>query len=86
MRQYIVEKGRMRRGQKGMFKVTVTDEVHDGYLSEYAALLDAVDAAHDAGEPAQVLTRTKDGDTVKWTYGIDSYPYEGGGPTIARAA
>ena len=90
MHRYIVERGRAGRGQKGMFKVTIADEAHDGYLSEYAALLDAVDAAHDAGksgEPAEVLTRTKDGaETVIWTYGIDPYPYEGGGPAVARAA
>ncbi len=81
MRRYIIERGRMGRGDKGAFKVSVEGEVHGGYLSEYAALLDAVDAAQAAGksgEPSQVLTRTKDGnETVQWTYGADPYPYEG---------
>ncbi len=53
--------------------------MHGGYLSEYAALLDAIDAAHasgKSGEPSQVLTRARDGtETVIWTYGSDPFPW-----------
>ncbi len=76
MHQYLIRK-RVTQGHRAIWNVTTDDGVYGDYLSEHAALLDAVDAAQEAGEaghPAEVLTRGKGGiDSVTWTYG-DPYP------------
>lgn len=77
MQQYLIRR-RTTTGRGATWSVTTDDRVYGDYLSEDAALLDAVDAAQEAGEaghPAQVLARGNGGtDLVKWTYG-DPYPY-----------
>ena len=77
MQRYII---RMRqRRSHHVWNVTSDDGPWGVYLSEYAALLDAIDAAQEGGEmghPAQVLVHGKDGsDVIRWTYG-DPYPYQ----------
>ena len=77
MLHYLIRR-RTRSGRAATWNVTTDDGVYGDYLSEEAALEDAVDAAQEAGEagrPAQVLTRGSGGtDSVAWTYG-DPYPY-----------
>jgi hypothetical protein len=77
MQQYMI-RGHARNGYLAFWNVTTDDGVYGDYLSENAALLDAVDAAQETGEaghPAQVVTHGLDGtDAVRWGYG-DLYPY-----------
>ena len=54
----------------------------EGYLTQKAAILAAVDAAHAAGKSnpdgAQVLVQGTDGKfRTEWTYGNDPYPPKG---------
>jgi hypothetical protein len=65
----------VRNGRPVFWDVTIDNGLYGDYLSEYAALLDAVDVAQEAGEAGQVLTHGIDGpDIVRWSYG-DPYPY-----------
>ena len=76
MERYLI-RGRQIKGRGVIWNVITDNGVYGDYLSEHAALLDAVDAAQEVGEaghPAQVLTQGIDGrDSVRWTYG-DPYP------------
>lgn len=77
MRHYLIRRRATKR--RGIiWNVTTDDGVYGDYLNEDSAILDAVDAAQEAGEagnPTQVLTHGIDGtDAVTWTYG-DPYPY-----------
>ncbi len=68
------------RGRPAQWAVHVGDKLYGTYLSEFAALQDAVDAAYEDGQSGSesrvsVRYRDKERDAVKWTYG-DAYPYE----------
>jgi hypothetical protein len=66
MQQYMI-RGHARNGYLAFWNVTTDDGVYGDYLSENAALLDAVDAAQETGHPAQVLIHGLDGtDAVRW--------------------
>jgi hypothetical protein len=75
MREYLIEKH--GEGIRTHWKVKVGREVHGDYLSEWAALLDAVDAAQEDGEngrEAQVMIERDDG-TIERAWGVgDAYP------------
>ena len=94
MREYIV-----KRNGRGRWAVVDGDDLHADYLSEFAALQDAVDAAYAEGRRGRaatcVVSQASDfSKTVRWTYGRDPVPYEGTGlgdrrvapPPRARAA
>jgi hypothetical protein len=77
MPHYLIRR-RATKGRGLIWNVTTDEGIYGDYLSEDSALLDAIDAAQEAGEaghPAQVLTHGIDGiESVRWTYG-DPYPY-----------
>ena len=63
MQRYLIRR-RLAYGRGSIWNVTTDDGVYGDYLSEDSAVLDAVDAAQEAGEaghPAQVLTHGIDG-------------------------
>jgi hypothetical protein len=77
MREYLIKKH--GAGISAHWKVKIGREVHGDYLSEWAALLDAVDAAYEDGEAgtgAEVLIEREDGTAeVVWRVG-DAYPLQ----------
>jgi hypothetical protein len=79
MRTFIVKR---RPGSLGrpLWIVEDGEEIHGDYLSEWAALLDAIDAAQAAGEAgsdAEVVVAQPYGSPRRqWRYGVDAYPYE----------
>ena len=76
MRDYTVT----RRGRTGRWMVVIGEETYGEYLSEFAAIQDAVDAAYEDGRKGQasrVTIRTTDGtESIRWVYGQDAYPYQ----------
>jgi antirestriction protein len=83
-RRFVVVRRGGPKSRTARWSVHESDEVYGEYMSEYAALLDAIDAAQEAGErgdAAEVAVREEgDQDVVRWTYGQDAYP-----PQIAMA-
>ena len=78
MHRYIV----MRRAhaRRAVWVVNEGDDVHGDYLSEWTALLDAIDAAQRSGEagiPSEVLVRRQGAPAdLRWSFGSDPYPLE----------
>jgi hypothetical protein len=79
MRSFVVKRRPATVGAP-LWIVEEGEEIHGDYLSEWAALLDAIDAAQDAGErgtPARVMVTEADGTArLRWTYARDPYPIE----------
>ena len=77
MREYLVK--RHGSGQRAYWTVRIGREVHGNYLSEWSAMLDAIDAAQDDGEKgkdARVMLAGEDGSEMSvWRFG-DAYPCE----------
>jgi hypothetical protein len=79
MRTFIVKR---RPGSLGrpLWIVEDGEAIHGDYLSEWAALLDAIDAAQAAGEAesdAEVVVAHPYGQHRRhWRYGVDPYPCE----------
>jgi hypothetical protein len=75
MREYLIEK--KGTGPRAHWTVRIGREIHGDYLSEWAALLDAIDAAHADGEKgreAEVRIARDDGSNERaWRVG-DPYP------------
>jgi len=75
MREYAVT----RRGRSGRWMVVIGEKTYGEYLSEFAAIQDAVDAAYEdgrKGRASRVVIRATDGtESVRWVYGQDAYPY-----------
>ncbi len=78
MRRYIVT--RKARDRRAVWVVTDGDHVHGDYLSEWMALLDAVDAAQhhgEAGVPSEVVVKRQGAPVdLRWSFGADPYPLE----------
>jgi hypothetical protein len=83
MREYTVT----RRGRSGRWMVLIEEKTHGEYLSEFAAIQDAVDAAYEDGRnglASRVTVRATDGaESVRWVYGQDAYPYQEPTPLAA---
>jgi antirestriction protein len=83
-RRFVVVRRGSPKSRTARWSVHEGDEIYGEYMSEYAALLDAIDAAQEAGErgdSAEVAIREEgDQDSVRWVYGVDAYP-----PQIAVA-
>jgi hypothetical protein len=75
MREYLIEK--RGAGLRTHWRVKIGGVIHGDYLSEWSALLDAIDAAHEDGErgdDATVLIVRQDGSNeLAWRVG-DAYP------------
>jgi hypothetical protein len=80
MRTFIVKRRPGSGLGRPLWLVEEGEEIHGDYLSEWAALLDAIDAAQEAGEqgsPAEVVVAQAYGPHRRqWRYGLDPYPYE----------
>lgn len=78
MRHYIVS--RKAHERRAVWVVTDGEHVHGDYLSEWTALLDAVDAAQRSGEAgiaAQVVVKRQGVPVdLRWSFGADPYPLE----------
>ena len=77
-RRFLIVRRGSPKSRTARWSVHDGDEIYGEYMSEYAALLDAIDAAQDAGErgeSAEVAAREEgDRETVRWVYGRDPYP------------
>jgi len=77
-RRYIV--CRKAHERRAVWVVSDGDSIHGDYLSEWMALLDAVDAAQHAGEagmPAEVVVKRQGAPVdLYWSFGADPYPLE----------
>jgi antirestriction protein len=77
MREYLVR--RHGSGQRAYWTVKIGREVHGNYLSEWAAMLDAIDAAQIDGEKGKEacvrVTREDGSEAAVWRFG-DAYPIE----------
>ena len=75
MREYLIRKH--GAGNRAHWTVKIGRTVHGDYLSEWSALLDAVDAAQEDGErggDAKVMIAREDGPAeLAWRFG-DVYP------------
>jgi hypothetical protein len=75
MHAYLIEKH--GAGNRAHWMVKVGCELHGDYLSEWSAVLDAIDAAHEDGEndlDAEVRIARDDGSQeLAWRVG-DAYP------------
>jgi antirestriction protein len=83
-RRFVVVRRGSPKSRTARWSVHEGDEIYGEYMSEYAAILDAIDAAQEAGEggdKAEVAIREDaDKEAVRWVYGVDSYP-----PQVAMA-
>jgi len=77
VRDYCIS--RKGAGYRTRWAVDSDGQRHGEYLSQWAAMLDAVDAAYEdaqRGTPSRVVLRATDGtDEICWKPG-DPYPYE----------
>ena len=77
-RRFVVVRRGSPKSRTARWSVHEGDEIYGEYMSEYAAVLDAIDAAQEAGEAggdAEVAIRGEgDAETIRWVFGRDAYP------------